>query len=359
MSDMNSGDTIHDIAARLEERMEQEQPVADAIQEEPTEPAEDTHEEEVVDSEEVDEVDEGADETEQEAAEEDSEDEEQRWLPSTLDEIAEALEVPVDELLSAVKARTKIDGEEGEVSLAELRKSYQLEKSLTQRAQKLSESEKELAALRQQTEQDYTQRVEYINAMSQVMQQRMAKQYAGIDWAQLREDDPGEFAAKQAEYQRDQQELQAEVGNMIAEQQRLHQQRQYEYQQQLRMTVQEQAKQVPNLIPDWSDESVADRERKEIMDFLKTEIGYPDEALGQVYDAKALRIARDAMLYNKHVRGANVAKKKVRTAPKLVKPGKAKEKQEANSQRKAELRKRLRRSGSVDDAAAYLLERMS
>jgi len=56
-----------------------------------------------------------------------------KWMPKSLDELAEALETSPEDLTTVLKVKTKVDGQEGEATLKDVIKSYQLEKTLNGR----------------------------------------------------------------------------------------------------------------------------------------------------------------------------------------------------------------------------------
>src|SRR5579875_3741526 len=110
-------------------------------------------------------------------------------------------------------------------------------------------------------------------------------------------------------------------------------------------------------LPEWKDPAKYAAESAEVARFL-TQHGYADEDLNNLYDHRAVLIARKAMLYDKMQ--AVQAKKvtPVQEPPRAVKSGNANT--PIQSKKDAELQalqKRFKKTGKDDDAVALLLAR--
>jgi hypothetical protein len=72
-------------------------------------------------------------------------------------------------------------------------------------------------------------------------------------------------------------------------------------------------------IPDWVDDGKKASDLSMIGDYLK-ETGFSESELGNIYDRRLLKIARDAALFNK-MKSSDLEKKRVDNPPKSIKSG--------------------------------------
>jgi hypothetical protein len=104
----------------------------------------------------------------------------------------------------------------------------------------------------------------------------------------------------------------------------------------------------PEVIPEWHDEKVRDKDFKEMAGYLKG-LGFSDDELGSIYDRRLVKAFREAAKYNS-LKSAQIEHKRVKTAPKTQRPGTAeKEPLKTNS-----ARDRLKKSGKIQDAQQAL-----
>jgi DNA repair exonuclease SbcCD ATPase subunit len=239
----------------------------------------------------------------------------------------------------------KAAGEEREVTLDELIKSYQLGTDYTQKTQTLAEQRKALEAERQAVEQAKTLRDQYAERL-QAIQQVLAEQSKGENLEALKESDPIGYAVKVAELQQRREQLAA----VQAEQQRIAYQQQAEQQQRLAQLVAEEQQKLVQAIPEFADPQKGEAVRGEIRTYAK-QLGFTDQELAQVYDSRAVLTLWKAAQYDKLVSQKPAIQKKVTEAPKVLKPGTSRpvnvEEQSIRDQRKV-----LKKTGKARDAAA-------
>lgn len=276
---------------------------------------------------ESDEIEEGeSDEEELEASEElDSEDED-------------------EEQESEPTYRIKMAGEEREISQRELIKLAQQGADYTKKSQQVSEQRKaletEAAAIQEakQLRNEYAQRLE-------AMQQMLQAQQPEDDLDYLQENDPIGYAVKVADMTRREKQMQA----INYERQRIAQQQQAEVSEHQRRHIAAEANKVTELIPEYSDPKKGAALRNELRSYAKS-IGYTDEEIGAVYDARTVKALYDAMQYQKLVESKPGVSKKVQSAPKMIKPGNSSTKTSTSESQKRQFNK-LKATGRVRDAA--------
>jgi hypothetical protein len=258
-----------------------------------------------------------------------------------------ALDVDAD---GNVSLKTKIDGKEGAAKLQDLLKSYQLQGHIDNKARQVAEQEKAIQARMQQVEQVAQQRIQQLEGLANIAQGELMREYQSIDWQTLRVTDPAEYAAKAADFQMRQGQLQQMLGTVEqAKAQQYHQQTE-----QYRTFLTEQAQKLPELIPEWKDNAVAETEMKALKEW-GVKAGLDPQEVNTVGKAAYVAIMRKAYLYDKLQQSKAPIEAKVRAAPKLVKPGQpqttSREQQNVASL-KAQVKKTGGKAGSV---AEYLL----
>jgi len=238
----------------------------------------------------------------------------------------------------------KAAGEEREVTLNELIKSYQLGTDYTKKSQAVAEERKAVEAERQavqeakQMRDTYAQRLEMIEQMLVPQQQEENLEY-------LKETDPIGYSVKVAEMiQRDKQ-----LAAVQAERHRINQQQEQDRQVQMQSVVAEEMQKLSSFIPEFTDPAKGEAIRNDIRAFGK-QIGFSDNELAAVYDSRAVLTLYKAMQYDKLVASKPAITKKVNEAPKAIKSGVSKPR-DSSAEETRKLKARAKSSGSIRDAA--------
>ena len=240
--------------------------------------------------------------------------------------------------------RVKAAGEEREVTIDELIKSYQLGTDYTSKTQALAEQRKAIEAEKAAVEQAKHLRDQYAQRL-ELIEKVLAEQNKADDFESLKETDPIGYAVKVAEQSQNEKRLQA----VQAERQRLAQQQQSEHQSRLQEIIASESEKLAQSIPEWNTEK-GEEVRRDIRTYAKG-LGYSDQELSAVYDSRAVTTLWKAAQYDKLVSGKPEVTKKVAEAPKMLKPGTAKVSNPDADALKTE-RNKLRRTGKTRDAAS-------
>jgi hypothetical protein len=249
-----------------------------------------------------------------------------------------------DEQEEPPKYRVKAAGEEREVTLDELIKSYQLGTDYTKKSQAVAEERKAIEAERQRIEEARSLRDQYAERL-QVIEQMLNQQPQTEDLEYLKENDPIGYAVKVAELsQRDKQ-----LAQVQAERQRIAEQQQRERQEELGKVVQAEARKLAEAIPEYADPQKGEAVRQQLREFgLKA--GFSDNELANVYDSRAVLTLWKAMQYDKLQSAKPGITKKVSEAPKVMKSGVSQPRDSGNEELR-KLKARAKQSGRVADAA--------
>ncbi len=207
----------------------------------------------------------------------------------------------------------KVNGKDQQVDLKEAISQTQFSKANDEKARTLAEERKVFESERKQVAEAYSQQLQQIRGLGEMLQQKLMQDFNGVDWDRLRVTDPAEWAAKQKEFEMRNHELQ-QAGQMLGQQMRAEQEQQSQQEAQWRAEVlhSERDKMIENN-PSWRDEEKMKAGLTEVVDYAKS-AGFSDDELQDVIYSRHVEVLRKAMLYDQ---GKTVAEKKVKQAPKM------------------------------------------
>lgn len=277
---------------------------------------------------------------------------------NTIYELAEALEQDPEDFLSSIKARVKVNGEESEVSLSEALKGYQLEADYRRKTAELADQRREAEQAREEINRqahEYQDRMSDLSMTADLATQTLMAEYNGIDWNRLREEDQTEYLIRQQDYN-------ARMNQIQQAKQAMAQQAAEVHQKQISEILPKELNAVRRAIPEWDNEDTMKAEQKQVSEYLITS-GYSKDEIANLYDHKAVVIARKAMLYDmaksKHNTQSEPGKKVVKKVTKILKSGARKQATTVKEESIKKARQRLKKTGKTEDAVATLLSRWS
>ena len=241
----------------------------------------------------------------------------------------------------------KVDGQEVEVTLDELKKGYSRQADYTRKSQVVAEQkqrvEQELAATQQE-------RQRYISQLEQITTQAESeiKKFEKLDWEKLKEEDPMNYMVKRDTFN----ELKENAKKIEEEKKSLAIQQQKEYAEKMQDTIKQQQEIIKTKLPEWDDSDKGPKLKQDIMSYAVSQ-GFTEEEVNSLVDARSVVILHKAMLHD-NIINSKIAKKKAKVVPKVTKPGTGTTKGEVASEKNAKLRAKVRKSGKVTDAAKYL-----
>lgn len=205
------------------------------------------------------------------------------------------------------------------VSLSELKNGYQFNKANTQRAQQLAEERKQLEQVKQVVTTEYTKKLQNVHKLTEVLTNKFLEDYNSIDWARLRAEKPGEYAALIRDYDAKKLELQNVFSAIDSEQASIGSEQTEAQKAQFIQHLEAQARIAIEKNPEWSDVTKFKSAMSDMTSFISEAYGFTADEFNSVYDARLLELIKDAMAYRK---GSQIAKEKLdRTVPKFQKSG--------------------------------------
>lgn len=255
-----------------------------------------------------------------------------------------ALDVSDD---GAILIKTKVDGQEGTAKFQDLVKSYQLQGHVDAKVREAAEQAKALQERVQQFEAYAQSEAQKFSTLANIAHQELMREVEGINWQELARTDPGEYVAKQAEFQTRQARVNQLLEAANQQSQQARQAQQARFQQSLQTAAQRIAADVEGWAPG-NDVDVALNKFAKDNGFVNTPqilAEYPQAAL----------ILHKAMLYDQGKAKAAVVEKQVRAAPKLVKPGQSTDARQRAQETTRNLKEQIRKSGGKKGIAEYLM----
>ena len=270
------------------------------------------------------------------------------------DELADHLDVD-SEFLYNLKVGTGRDG--AELTIGQLKDHYHDQVDYAVERKSLAEERKAFEADRQQSLAQAGSQLNIANELLEGLEADLSQDMANINWAELRENDPAEFAALQLDFSRRQEALNQKRGSLMEKATELQQEATEAQQGQIQEYKTEQFKQLLERVPEWRDPTVRQTDEKNLVSHLLM-VGYSDNdvklATEMGFDHRLMVMARESMLYRQGQSKAESVVKKVRALPKKAKPA-APVVEDVADKRVKDARARLKKEGSVDALKRLLL----
>ena len=271
--------------------------------------------------------------------------------PEEADEEVEAVEAVEEHPEETFRVR--IGDDEVDLTLEELRLGYMRQGDYTRKTQQVAEGRKAAEA---ELEALTAQRESYANQLAQLETALNQSEPTQEYWDALQAEDPIEYV-KQREALRDRRDALAQVQS---EQQRVQQEQYQQLQTQTQERLKQEAEKLLDVIPEWRDADVAQKQKNAVYTYAQRHLGYSEQELSQIGDHRAVNVLRKAYLYDELMKQKPAATKKTKQAPKMAKAGQPTSKREISAKRKRQQLSnisKMKGRKSMDAAVQYLLEK--
>jgi hypothetical protein len=222
--------------------------------------------------------------------------------------------------------KTKIDGKDGAVKFGDLRKTYQLQGHAENRAREAAQREQAAERKMQEADQaiqaklqEQQSYVQNLGALAQVLQQELQGEYGAINWPELYRSDAGAARELEQRFQQRQARINTVLQNAAAHSQRVQQQAEQSRQANAEKAKEANIRRLYSLIPEWKDSATAAKEARDIQEWIETS-GF-DATDIDLNKASQVAMLRRAWMHDTLQKSKPATEKKLRLAPKLVKPG--------------------------------------
>ena len=248
-----------------------------------------------------------------------------------------------------VMIRTKIDGKDGTAKFADVLKSYQLQGHVDNKAREVAAKEQQLQQQHQQADQAVTQRLGQLDHIINTVGEELLREFHSIDWNTLRATDSAEYSARILDFNSRKAQLDAAIKYGQDQRAEVDGRKSQEMQQ----YVASEFRRLPELIPEWKDSVVANKEVDELRQW-SAKVGFPPEIMNSITSAVAVQSMRKAMMWDRLQEGKANVENKVRTAPKIIKAGAA-QPGSRDQQNVRSLHANIKKTGGSKDAIAKWL----
>ena len=268
-------------------------------------------------------------ESQEEATEEVSQDEEQ---------------IETQEKQDSPNYTVKVNGQELEVTLDELRNGYSRDADYRQKTESLAFEKKQFQSESEKQRQDYSAKLNEANQMLSVAQQQLNSEINSADLEKLYEEDPTEAARIEHRLRKKQDKINLAMAKNQSEQKK-----------QFDMFLKDQQVKLVSKMPEFKDPEKANQLKSSMKSTLNA-YGFNDTEVAQVYDHRIVMLVNDAMKFR------NLQKAKPNIAKKITKPGKVftsgvkQTKADVSLKAKKDKLSRLKKTGSHKDAASIFLD---
>ncbi len=259
-------------------------------------------------------------------------------------ENTETTEETTTELEEPELHRVKVNGQELEVSLDELKAGYSRDSDYRQKTHSLGLEKRDLETQKTSLRQSYDTRLSELNDLIATADATVRQQQGSEDLQKLYDEDP--TAAARLDYQLRQQNRQLEEVRSKAKEA---QQTQYN---EFLATQRELA---ATKIPEFADPNKADTFKVSMRNSLRS-YGFDDSEIGQLADHRFLMVAKDAMSYQNLKDKKPIVQKKVANAPKVIKSGVAKSNTSSGREQIRNKIGKLKKTGHLQDAQSAILD---
>jgi len=259
-------------------------------------------------------------------------------------ENTETTEETTTELEEPELHRVKVQGQELEVTLDELKAGYSRDSDYRQKTHSLGLEKRDLETQKNSFRQSYDTRLSELNDLIATADATVRQQQGSEDLQKLYDEDP--TAASKLDYQLRQQNRQLEEVRSKAKEAQQSQYNEF---------LNTQRELAATKIPEFADPNKTDTFKVNMRNSLRN-YGFNDSEIGSLADHRFLMVAKDAMSYQNLKDKKPIVQKKVANAPKVVKAGVAKS--NTSSGREAIRQKigKLAKTGHIKDAQNAILD---
>ena len=264
--------------------------------------------------------------------------------PEQESENTETTEETPTELETPELHRVKVQGQELEVSLDELKAGYSRDSDYRQKTHTLGMEKRDLETQKNSLRQTYDTRLNELNDLISTANQFVEQKQGGQDLAKLYQEDPTEAARLDFQLRQEKQHI-----DSLKDKARIAQTKQYE------TYLETQKELAATKIPEFSDPNKADSFKLNMRNTLR-DYGFNDQEIGSLADHRFLMVAKDAMSFKSQKDKRPIVSKKVANAPKVLKAGVARSNVSSGREEVRNKIKTLRKTGHIRDAQSAIAD---
>ena len=240
--------------------------------------------------------------------------------------------------------RVKVQGQELEVTLDELKAGYSRDSDYRQKTHTLGLEKRDLETQKTSLRQSYDTRLSELNELIATADATVRQQQGSEDLQKLYDEDP--TAASKLDYQLRQQNRQLEEVKSRAREAQANQYNEF---------LDTQRELAATKIPEFADPNKTDTFKVNMRNSLRN-YGFNDSEIGSLADHRFLMVAKDAMSYQNLKDKRPIVQKKVANAPRVIKAGVAKSNTSSGREQIRQKIGKLAKTGHIKDAQNAILD---
>ena len=285
-----------------------------------------------------------AQETEEISAEPETEEVEEEEVEASSEDDEDLIDEPSQEEPEEIYS-VKVDGQEAQVTLEDLKQGYSGQKYVQQGMQDVANKRKEAENVYEALNNERQQ----LAQIYQQLQNGGVAQPPSKPTKELFDADPIGYMQENLAYE----EKKAEYDNQMAQLQNVSQQNSESQQYARNAFVQEQMQILQKEIPEFADEKTGQKLKDKLVSIGQKHYGYSINEIDQITDHRAIKVLNDAMKYQSIIAGKTKAEVKTKGAKSVVKPG-AKKHATPDAKKRSRQKAKLRETGSMEDAIGLI-----
>ena len=271
---------------------------------------------------------------------------------SSLAELMESIGADADSMYDLTVPVT-INGERQDIPLSEVKDSIRATKEAVRFQDEAKQAREAAKQYAEQSQEQVKQVLAQAQRLSDGLDAMYLAPFQNVNWAELRTDDPAEYAAKRQEFLDTQNAVNQQKQAVLAEIEAFKKTANEQQQESQNEVLAREREALNQKWPEMASDK-GDAERSALVEFLKSD-GFSDDEIGSLSDHRTILLVRDAMRHREQAKKASVAKKRViKIGTKVLTPGAAQSKAQATANRLNPLRDKVRKTGHINDVAALL-----
>lgn len=239
----------------------------------------------------------------------------------SIEELAEHFEVD-PEWIQGLEITQKVNGKDVPVLLADALSTHRKVKAGDTYLSEAKDKAKHILAEVSAEKEQLAGSVAQFSTLVKNIEDEINADTKNIDWQALRKQDPAEYSAKKEDIKERRERVEAMKLNAANTLKQAVSQAQLKGQQARLGRLPAEEALFLDRIPEWKDEEKSTKEHGELIQYLTTEGFSTEEIEIASFNGKVLAMVVKAMRYDQSKSKSKAIEKKVRTIPKVLKPGK-------------------------------------
>lgn len=288
-------------------------------------------------------------------SEETQENEEQEAPLASVSELVQHYELDPEWFDTLEVADLKVDGRPVKATLKDLKNSYQIQHAAEHRLEEAKTKARQIVQEASAKQEAAQSQFGVVAKLIENVERLLNEDTKAVD-PKLRADDPAEWSAKQHELDERRKKIERTKQDAVNAYEAAVKKDREEFDELRQAHLRAEFQTLLEKRPELRDESKLKVFNAKTAEYLISQ-GFSQQDVMGASNHRLILMADKARLYDELQANTNAAKKKVAQVPKVLKPGAPKPHEQQSKERVEQAQSRLRQSGKLDDAYAFLKAR--